>query len=180
MDINQKKRAINRWKKVFEKESKIIAMNSLKYPHLKARIFKYLMGDGSVTMPVESDGTIHYSIAFYPDDEVMLESFLFAFEKVYDRIPTVKRYNHYFCVRIDSKSITLDLLNYGSFRSLEWQIPANILKSKLTGKEWIRAFYDSEGYVGKRSIVVQSVNYGGLTQVKELLQSYGIDCKMYT
>lgn len=180
MDINQKKRAISRWKKIFEKESKIIAINSLKNSNLKARILGYLMGDGSVSMPIESDGTIHYSVAFYPDDEVMLKSFLFAFKKVYNRIPTVKKYNHYFHARIISKSITLDLLNnYGSFRSLEWQIPISILNSKLASKEWLRAFYDSEGYVGKRTIVVQSVNYDGLIQVKTLLQSYDIDCKIY-
>lgn len=173
-------RAISRWKKVFERESKIIAINSSKYPYLKARILGYLMGDGSVSMPIESDGAIHYSVAFYPDDEVMLESFLFAFKKVYGRTPTVSKYNNYFCARIDLKSITLDLLNYGSFRSLEWRIPMSIFNSKLANKEWLRAFYDSEGYVGKGSIVVQSVNYDGLVQVKNLLKSYNLNSNLYT
>lgn len=178
--VFQKIGALNRWKKVFEEKSKQIAKNSLEHPHLKARILGYLMGDGPVTINKEKNGELHYGVSFYPDDEAMLKSYLDAFKIVYGITPKIRTEINHFRARIDSKPITLDLLSYGSFKSLEWQIPRAILNSKLASREWLRAFYDSEGYVGKRTIVIQSVNYGGLAQVKELLQSYNIDSKFYT
>lgn len=178
--LKNRKIAINRWKTIFDNKSRLIIKNNLKYPHLKTRILGYLMGDGSVTIREEKEGTIHHSVHFYSDDERMLKSFLYAFKKIYEVSPLIRKDEQYFRVRIDSKPITLDLLSYGSFRSLEWQVPKDLFISDLTKKEWLRAFYDSEGYVGPNVIAIQSVNKKGLSQIQELLQSYNIDNKMYS
>lgn len=136
------------------------------------------MGDGSVTVREEKNGNVHHSISFFPDNKKMLNAFLTAFQKVYNRQPKIKKEQKYFSVRIESKPITLDLLQHGSFRSLEWKIPE--FKERGSKIEWLRAFYDSEGYVGPKTITVQSVNNKGLEQVKNLLNEFGIQSRLYS
>lgn len=181
LDISErnKKIAINRWQNVFNKHAKIILDNSKRFPHLKARIVGYLMGDGSVTVRKENNRHAHHTLCFYPDDDEMLRSFLFAFQKIYAFLPTVKKLPHHYAVRADSKAAILDLLTESSFRSLEWHIPTSVLSSETTQREWLRAFYDCEGYVGKKVIAVQSVNKNGLLQVQNLLNEFGIQSRLY-
>jgi len=44
----------------------------------------------------------------------------------------------------------------------------------------MRAFFDSEGSVGKKSIQIQSVNERGIKQVQKLLKNLGINSKVYS
>ncbi len=173
-----RKVAISRWNNVLKKKTIIIQERSRKYPDLKARILAYLMGDGSVTIRKERNGNIHHVVCFFPDDKQMLQTFLEAFEKIYDQRPRIRPDQGHFRVTIESKPITLDLLKYGSFRSLEWSMPE--FKERLAKKEWLRAFYDCEGYVGPKIIAVQSVNKTGLEQVQNLLKEFNITSRMYT
>ena len=81
------------------------------------------MGDGSVTIRKERPGHFHYTVYFYPDDKEMLLAFLDAYQTMFGKSPHVKRAKNFYRVRADSKSAVIDLLQYGSHRSLEWRIP---------------------------------------------------------
>lgn len=172
--------ALKRWKTVFDKELVQIKARSAKYPDLKARIVGYLMGDGSVTVRKEKEGTIHHSISFFPDDYSMLKSFMHAFKMIYGRTPKIKKFERYYSARVDSKPIVSDLLELGSFHSLEWRVPLVLLSSRRGKIEWLRALFDCEAYVGPRVITVQSVNERGLQQVQSLIGEFGIKSRMYS
>ena len=177
---HNRKVAISRWKKVFEKQTAKIIETSKKYPYLKARVIGYLMGDGSVTLRHQKEGSNHHTICFYPDDEQMLKSFLYAFKKIYSLVPKIQKVPGHFRVRVGSKAAMIDLLKLGSFRSMEWRIPTQLLTSQDVKREWLRAFYDSEAYVGPQTITVQSVNENGLRQVQELLREFEIESRLYS
>jgi intein-encoded DNA endonuclease-like protein len=175
-----RKAAIKRWASVFNKEKKRINENRYKFLNLRARIVGYLMGDGSVTIRKEKGSNeIHHTICFYPDNRLMLNSYLSAFLKVYGVVPNVLKWDKYYMVRVYSKAITMDLLNYGSFRSLEWRFPKQF-STKLEKKEWLRALYDCEGYVGPSVITIQSVNKEGLIDVCNLLKEVGVTGRLYS
>ncbi len=180
MGLNERNRkvALKRWRRILKSRTETIRKNTKDYPHLKARIIAYLMGDGAVCVRKEKNGDQHHSISFYPDDKHMLQAFLEAFKIIYSQQPRIRNHGKYFSVILESKPVTLDLLRHGSFRSLEWRIPD--FKEKKYKKEWLRAFYDCEGYIGPRIIAVQSVNKTGLKQVSDLLVEFGISCKMYS
>ncbi|MBN2420957.1 hypothetical protein JXB27_01610 [Candidatus Woesearchaeota archaeon] len=173
-----RKIAINRWSKVLRNETNKIEKNSSKYPGLKARILAYLMGDGFVSARTWKTHK-HHDVSFFPDNKRMLNSFLFAFEKIYEIKPQIKKEKNYFRVRASSKPIVLDLLKHGSFHSLEWRVPLNYLKSVSERKEWLRAFYDCEAYVGQKTITIQSVNKFGLIQICSMLKEFDIQSKIY-
>jgi len=136
------------------------------------------MGDGCVSIRNEKNGDQHHVVHFYPDNEQMPNVFLEAFVKIYSRHPRIRKEPGHFRVILESKPVTLDLLKYGSFRSLEWRIPE--FKGAECKKEWLRAFYDCEAYVGPKVITVQSVNKSGLEQVQNLLKKFGMSSRMYT
>lgn len=173
-----KKIALNRWNKILSERLKKFNDNSVKYRYLKARIIGYLVGDGCVSIHLEPDNTIHHSVDFYPDDDGMLNAFMDAFFKVYERKPKIRCLGKYYSVRISSKPIVLDLLKIGSFKSLEWQIPEFCFVEEK--KEFLRAFYDCEGYVGKNIVAVQSVNKTGLENIGLLLREFDIGAKFYS
>ncbi len=180
IDVSERNRkiAINRWNKVLVNTSKRFTENSFHHPLLKARIIGYLFGDGSVSVHAESDGTIHYSIGFYPDDKFMLRSFVDAFVRIYEMKPSIKDLGTYFSVRINSKPIALDLLKVSSFKSLEWTVPEfSSVDEKI---EFLRAMYDCEGYVGKNVIAIHSVNQKGLISIKNLLIEFKINSHLYS
>ena len=54
-----------------------------------------------------------------------------------------------------------------------------MLKTKTLKREWLRAFFDCEAYVGKRVIQLQSVNNRGINQIKDLLNEFKIESKIY-
>ncbi|MBU2638419.1 MAG: hypothetical protein KJ955_05585 [Nanoarchaeota archaeon] len=85
--VTNKKVAINRWAKVFALQKKLFEKNSRKYPLLKARLLGYIAGDGSISIHKEKHSKEHHTIRFYPDDKSMLDSFLFAFNKIYEKSP---------------------------------------------------------------------------------------------
>lgn len=45
--------------------------------------------------------------------------------------------------------------------------------------EWLRAYFDCEGYVGKNVIHIQSVNKKGIEKIHELLKEFNIESKIY-
>ena len=147
---------------------------------LKARIFGYLAGDGYVSLVKNVNGN-GYEVNFYPDNYATLVAFVEAIRAVYDKEPFVYRYKNkrIFYVRCRNKKICNDLLSISKFKSLEWDFPFKVFKDKKSKKEWLRAFFDCEGYVGKKYIQVQSVNKKGLISVQKLLREFGIESKIY-
>ncbi|MBI2148967.1 hypothetical protein HYU23_04760 [Candidatus Woesearchaeota archaeon] len=177
MDIksHNKKVAIIRWNKIHKKEKALINNN----PILKARICGYLAGDGNILIRKLNNNPTHYITRFYPDHISLVNSFREAFIKIYKKEPKIKDNGNFFSLTIYSKIVVEDLLKLGNFGKLEWRAPMKILKSKNAKKEWLRAIYDCEGYVGKKQIKIQTVNEKGIGDIKRLLNEFNIDSKNY-
>ncbi len=172
MGIRQRNRkcALSRWKKVRQRELGGITPDK----RLLARICGFLAGDGSVQVRKESNGKEHHSIEFFPDDASLIEPFTGAFEAVFHKTPRIfKSHNHY-RLRIFSKSAVTYLREIGTFGVACCLPPASILTSEESAIEWLRAYFDSEAYVGTSCIRVQSVNKEGLALVGRMLGRMGI------
>ena len=174
-----KKIAINRWNNKFQKDIRIIELNIKKFPLLNARLIGYFMGDGSVTVRPEKNGAIHHTCCFFPDDKYMKNSFLEGIDKIYKLTPHIKEVKNNWKITFGSKAVVTYLLkNYGSFRSLEWKLPNFKTEEEL--KEWLRAFFDCEAHVSKKSIQLQSVNKEGILQIKNVLERLDIKSGLCT
>ena len=148
---------------------------------LKARLCAFLSGDGSLFIRKEKHRpkAIHYDVRFYPDNERVLELFLSDFKILYNKEPKVIKEDRYSRVCIKCKRACLDLTRFTKFKSLEWKIPNFINTNKLK-REWLRAFFDCEAYVGQRNITVQSVNRHGLIEIQRALTEFSIESKLYS
>ncbi len=177
--VHNREVARKRWARVLERKLSLFEQRSAEYPELKARVVGYLMGDGSVTVRRDGYGE-HHDIGFYPDDIEMLDSFLDAFYQLYGELPQVRIARNYYRIRVHSKPMVVHLLHHGSFRSLEWRAPHDILTNESTRREWLRAMYDCEGYVGPKVIAFQTVNERGLNDIRLLLAEFGIESRTYT
>ena len=144
----------------------------------KARLLGFIMGDGSISKLGKPASTQNHDICFYPDDNQMLSIFLSDFEKLYLKKPKVKNLGKYFSVRVSSKPACDDLRSFGEFTSLKWELPKK-LKSLPEKQEWLRAIFDCEACIGKRQIQFQSVSQKGVESIKQVLQEFGIDTKIY-
>ncbi|MBU0615601.1 MAG: hypothetical protein KJ601_05915 [Nanoarchaeota archaeon] len=176
-----RKIAINRWNNISKKINQdILKKEEIEdYKRLKAKLLGFLAGDGGVYIRVDKNKDIHHSILFCPDDESMLNHFVDAFIRFYNKKPTIRNHGNYFRVRAASKPICLDLLKTAKFGTHEWRVPNDYLTSNILKIEWLRAFFDCEGYVGKKQIQLQSVNKQGLTDICNLLNKFSIHSKIY-
>ena len=166
-----------RWKKIHNIEKDRINEDYL----ILSRLCGFLAGDGSLIIRKEkSREAMRYNVRFYPDDLELVDLFVDSFEKVYSKIPHVKKLKNHFRVSITSKVATLHLDDVASFGTMDWDVPGFVLNSKEYVVEFVRAFYDCEGYVGKNRVDVQSVNKEGLLQIKKLLSELEIDSNFYT
>jgi hypothetical protein len=163
----------SRWKKKHDIE--LTWINSHKNTnYLKARICGYLAGDGNISIRKEkTSGKIHHEIKFFPDHVSLIAPYLRAFIESYNKIPKVTKKHNFYEVRINSKVIVNDLLALCSFGITKW----TILKfdDAECKKEWLRAIFDSDAYVGSKSIRIKTVNKNGLESIKDLLYDLGIE-----
>ena len=179
MNLNKrnKNNVISRWKKVHKEEEKYIKKNKSKTKHLRARLCGFLAGDGNILVAGKGKNK-HNTVRFFPDHSSLIKSFEEAILKTYNRSIKIKeKKNHYF-ITVDSKPIVKDILSLAKFGTYDWNIPEKL--ATLEKIEWLRAFFDCEGYVHKKYIRVQSVNEKGLNEVKDLLESIRINSKMYS
>jgi len=179
MNLSERNKAniMSRWEKIHSEERKNINIDYL----VLSRLCGFLAGDGSLIIGEEKNRkAMRYSVRFYPDTLELANLFVDSFEKVYGKVPRVKKLKNYFRVSITSKVAALHLKDIASFGTMNWNIPSFILDSGEHIVEFVRAFYDCEGYVGKNRIDVQSVNKEGLLSVKNLLNELRIDSKFYT
>lgn len=178
MRKQNKNPVLMRWILTHQKEKKDFRQNPTFYP-LKARICGYLAGDGSVVIRKERKSASHYYVKFYPDNKFLVNSFLAAFKIVYGKKPKVRKMGNFFEIVCYSKPIVEDLLKITKFGLYEWRAPYKILRSLESKREWLRAIFDSEGYVGKKYIRIQTTNKNGIMDIKKLLKSFGIESKFY-
>jgi len=181
VDQLQQSKVLARWRKVHAKFA-LHALTVRKEPPevLRARICGYLAGDGSISKRFDKvQRKMHHDIVFYPDNESVAKNFICSFEALYGKRPKMLNLGNYFKVRTELKPACVDLLKEGSFRSLEWSIPKFVLKNKELMKEWLRAFFDCESYVGPRIIQVQSVNKEGLIHIQKVLKTFGVESRIY-
>jgi len=166
----------------YEKKLQKEIINKKRLPdywlHL-ARICGFLAGDGSVYINKGGKNSYHYNICFFPDHISLVKTFVKSFNFLYPLTPRIKKIKKYYRLRLKSKLIYRNLTSFSNFGVLKWNIPLAILKTKELKKEWLRAFFDCEGCVGKRAIQVQSVNKKGLYSVQRLLRELDINSKMY-
>lgn len=146
----------------------------------KSRLCGFLAADGSVFIRKEKKtGKIHYELRFYPDDDGLTKLFAESFKAVYGLDVHVKKDANYYFVYANNKLAVSDLLSLAKFSSMEWFVPS-FISSKASKIEWLRAYFDCDGYVSKKYIQVQSVNKKGLEQMKDLLLEFGIESKIYS
>lgn len=177
-----KKGALIRWNKFNKKIIDNLRVKNKPYHLLlKARLCGFLAGDGTVKIRRENKNInrINYEVNFFPDHISLVKPYLQAFEELYCKKPSIKMDGKLYRIRTKCKIAYLDLSKISKFGLYIWEVPFNFLKNGKLKIEWLRAFFDSEGYVGNKEIRVQSVNEKGLHQVKQLLEELGIESKMY-
>ncbi len=162
-----------RWEKRYSLEKSLISTNrdDIKY---KARLCGYLAGDGRIFYKEDYH---HYAISFYPDHESIVRSYMDAFQRFYNKKPSVKKLNNFFYVSCNSKAIFYDLINTIDFGVRKWRAPYKILYNEINTAEWLRGLFDSDGSVNvkKKFVRLQSVNINGLRDVKKLLINLDIN-----
>lgn len=169
-NLLQQKRVMKRWEKVFAKDTKIISSkNNECYNSLKALIIGYIIGDGSIAKRKSRNG-VHYEIYFYPDDEGMITAFTKAYYELYGRKVNIKQLINHYRLHIKHKAAVIDLMDITTYNSAVWRIPTKILSSDQSKINFLRAYFDCEGYISKKYIRVESVNNIGLLQVQNLLK----------
>lgn len=175
---NQQK-VISRWEKVFQKEIKIIPTTS-EALILKSALCGFLAGDGSVQVRKEKT-FFHYQLDFFPDDKLMLETYLKIIAQLYQKTPSVRIRDNVFQVRLTSKTTILDLLQYTTFGLHTWDIPYSLFTIPNAKEYWLKAFFSAEAYVGKNAIKIQTVNSQGMVKVSKLLTELNIahNCYQY-
>lgn len=176
-----KKGATTRWIKE-EKRYKLHfdkISQTLKYKILKARLLGFLAGDGGVYIRKDKGNKVRSDVEFHPDNIDMVKSYIKAFEYLYLKRPSVKKFENRYIVRASCKSACIDLLKTTSLGTENWKIPLDFLISKKLKIEWLRAFFDCEAYVGKGKICLQVINKKGIHDVKKLLEEFGIESRIY-
>jgi intein/homing endonuclease len=177
-----KKVAISRWEREHNKCYNYIKSISKtkKFKILKSRLLGFLAGDGCVHISKEKNKTTtHHVVSFYPDHMSMIKPYVETLNYLYKKNPRIKNEGNYYSIWIYSKPACIDLLKTCKLGTLKWNVPFEFFDSIQTKKEWLRAFFDCESYIGKRQIQLQSVNEKGLIQVQELLKEFEIESKIY-
>ncbi len=182
LSIKEKNKLIanKRWERVHKERIEFIkSRSSGKFLPVKAAILGYLIGDGSVFTYKDRNGTNHYGISFYPDDENVAKKFIDYFHKIYGLNLKLKQEKNHYSIKVKNKAIYHDLISITSFGSLNWSIPHGFLHNTLMKVEFLKAFFDCGAYVSKKMIQLQSVNKYGLEDIKKMLEGFEIESKIY-
>lgn len=144
-----------------------------------ARLCGFLSGDGHIKIRIDKKHWHHYEIKFYPDSLDVANLFVKTFKELYEKTPSITYVKNYYRVRVTSEVACRHLLNISTYDTHTWQVPRFVAKSESFKVEFLRAIFDCEASVGKKNIQFQSVNQKGIKQVQELLESLGINSKIY-
>ncbi|RJQ15707.1 hypothetical protein C4573_06150 [Candidatus Woesearchaeota archaeon] len=173
-----KKVAKTRWNNRLAQEKKSFA-HDRNAQIKKAALCGFLAGDGSVQVRKEKS-YYHYQLDFFPDDDGMLAVYMQYVLEVYNKVPSIRRRDNVYQVRLTSKAVVEDLLTYCSFGQKTWTVPLRLCKATAGKVAWLKAFFSAEGYVDTYAIKVQTINKQGMKQVSKLLSSFGIEHRFYT
>lgn len=175
--------AEKRWSKYNLEIQNFLSNNKLieNYPKELSALCGFLAGDGSFDKRYT-----HYEIKFFPDDKKVAILFEKIFQKLYNKkLKIRKQIQHFgncYVLRIKYKKAYMHLKSLTTFGRMSWRIPDFVLNNDELKIEWLKAFFDCEGYVNPNGKVIQlqSVNEIGLKQVKNILESLEITSKIYT
>lgn len=146
-----------------------------------ARIHAHLCGDGSVFIfrTKAKDRNWTGGVGYYNNNQQLLDKFRADFSKLFG-VKMKMRKNREVSIRSVKRAREF-IKKFGSFNSREWKIPEIIKNSDKEIKlEWLKAFFEDEAYDEKRynRLKIKSVNYNGLKDAKELLDSMGISSSL--
>lgn len=179
MGINERNRKniISRWNKVHKKQ--IEWLSSVKNAdELRSLILGYLAGDGHIAIRKENNtDKMHYDLGFYPDHESLIEPFISAFKKLYNKTLNAKKRKNFFEIRITSKVIVNDLLSLGALGTHSWRVPK--LKNNKCKINWLKGMLDADSYIGKNYIRLKTVNKLGMMEIQKLFTDFGIETTIY-
>ncbi len=138
----------------------------------------YLCADGYVCTNLPHQRHKYYSIGFRNQNLILLKDFQDKFYEVFKVKPTLVIGQR---CRLYSKKLYYTLMENGPYHSNNWKYP-NI--SKENSKYWLRAFFDSEGWIiadGRktRSVCLESINREQLPLVQKALENLNINSKIY-
>ncbi len=153
----------------------------------EARIHAHICGDGHLYVEEGKRGK-RYVIEYTNTHAELVNEFIRDAINEYKVSPSVIIHKGAFIVRFKSKYAFNRLKQLGAGKSREWRAPIQIFyaedRKKTTSliRNWLRAFFDYEAYIdmSTKRIVVTSVNYYGLLDVRDMLTYLNIDCKVYT
>ncbi|MFH1592847.1 MAG: LAGLIDADG family homing endonuclease [Candidatus Woesearchaeota archaeon] len=150
----------------------------------KAYILGVLCGDGYTRV----DKLGHFLVGLDVCDEDFGDEFRKCLKKVYGLVPSKKKRitksTNYsknpkprYVINLTSKLVVNDLLKYSkSFKTFEWEVPEEILKSETKIKSaFLRGLFDSEGAASLKIpygvyLSVCSGNIDPLLKIKEILK----------
>lgn len=155
-----------------------------------ARIHAHISGDGYIqkTKSKRSEKELlehprrniirnRYYVRYVNMEKTLVEQFIKDIKEVFGRkVVKLRKYEYGVC----GKWIYNILKENGDLKSHKWFIPPIIMNSKeFIKEEWLRAFFDDEGYVSRNAIYLKIVNKKGLMQIKNLLKEFRIESKLY-
>lgn len=150
----------------------------MKFDNNLAKIHAYLCGDGYVIKNPENQKHKYYVIGFRNTNLALLMDFQNCFYKYFKIKPKIYKNER---SALHSKELYFLLTKeFGSFYSREWKAPK---LSKKHLRSWLRAFYDSEGWVEiqkakSRVIGLQSINENGIKSVQKNLSKFKINSSL--
>ncbi len=167
------------WKNRIEADEIYIREHEKGNEHLRARLNGYLCGDGSVMLRRERGQYERGDISFYPDHLSLIAPYSECLDVLYNKKPNIAKKHNYYQVRVSSICAVRHILSEGIFTAKGWRVPEWVMQNKWCSREWLRAFYDCEGYVGQRRIHLQCVNKKGMDQIREMLGGFDIETRKY-
>jgi len=145
------------------------------------RIHAHLCGDGSISFykTSEKDRINRAQIEYSNKNPILLNNFREDMRKEFGVKMTLRKDKE-----VIVKSIKLAMLikeNFGDLSSRKWRIPHIIKTSQIEIKlEWLKAFFEDEAYheIKYNRLKIKSVNYNGLKDVQDILNSLRIVSKI--
>ena len=150
----------------------------------KARIIAHSIGDGSVYQS-NHDYNIKYEVkdieSLNSFEKDMLSTYGLRLTKGFKNSGITGKPIPF--LRLRSKLVYEDLLQYATYNSKDWSIKNVLLNSsKEIKREFLKAFFDDEGSIvpqGKKGIIkLYSINKEGLQQIQKMLLEFDIDSQL--
>lgn len=170
---------------------KVIDVEAIKKTAEFARLHAHISGDGYTTLckirrsakellehPRKNLVRNRYSIRYVNCEDSLVQGFVNDIKTLFNRKVVKLHKSEY---EIAGKWIYDIFTRSGALKSNTWFIPPEISNgTNELKKEWLKAFFDDEGYVPKdrNRIELNTINKYGMEQVKSLLNDLGIECKI--